>query len=108
MLHDRGVENFGLLTSSSDPAEVLREVDRYYGQHEPVLDNPDVWEAVRSTLWGRLDFQNLSVEILAYIYEYTLVSEPLRSELGIHGTPSSIARYIVATFPSTRSPKSGG
>ncbi len=105
VLHDRDVEDFGLLTSYSNPAEVLLEIDRYYGQHEPVLNNPDVWEAVRSTLWSRLDFQNLSVEILAYIYEYTLVSEPIRSELGIHGTPSSMARYIVRNLPIDEIPQ---
>lgn len=99
VLHDRDVDVFSSMTSSTPPSEVLREVQRYYDQHEQVFDDPDVWEAVHSTLWGRLSFQNLSVEVLAYIYEYTLVSDPLRQEFGIHGTPSSIARYIVRNLP---------
>ncbi len=37
--------------------------------------------------------------MLAYIYEHTLVTKPLRKKLGIHGTPSSIARYIVRSLP---------
>ena len=84
---------------SSDPAEVLNRVESYYGQSEPVLDDRAVWDAVFPILWSRLNFQNLSVEVLAYIYEHTLVTKPLRKKLGIHGTPSSIARYIVRSLP---------
>ena len=70
-----------------------------------VLPDQRVWEAVQSTLWGRLNFQNLSVEVLAYIYEYTFVTENLRKKFGIHGTPSSIARYIVRNLPFEELPQ---
>jgi len=99
VLHDRGFGEFAGLSGSSDPAEVLNRVESYYGQSEPVLDNRAVWDAVFPILWSRLKFQNLSVEVLAYIYEHTLVTKPLRKKLGIHGTPSSIARYIVRSLP---------
>ena len=46
-----------------------------------------------------LGFQNLSVEVLAYIYENTLVDDLARKRLGIHSTPSSIARYLVNRLP---------
>ncbi len=99
VLHDRGFGEFAALSGSSDPAEVLDRVESYYGQSEPVLDNRAVWDAVFPILWSRLKFQNLSVEVLAYIYEHTLVTKPLRKKLGIHGTPPSIARYIVRSLP---------
>lgn len=99
VLHDRGFGEFAALSGSSDPAEVLRRVESYYGQSEPVLYDRAVWQAVFPILWSRLNFQNLSVEVLAYIYEHTLVTKPLRKKLGIHGTPSSIARYIVRSLP---------
>ena len=99
VLHDRGFGEFAVLSGSSDPAEVLRRVESYYGQSDPVLDDRAVWETVFPILWSRLNFQNLSVEVLAYIYEHTLVTKPLRKKLGIHGTPSSIARYIVRSLP---------
>jgi len=99
VLHDRGFGEFAALSGSSDPSEVLNRVKSYYGQSEPVLDNRAVWDAVFPILWSRLKFQNLSVEVLAYIYEHTLVTKPLRKKLGIHGTPSSIARYIVRSLP---------
>ena len=99
ILHDRGFEEFATLSGSSDPAQVLSRVGSYYGQSEPVLDNRAVWDAVFPILWSTLNLQYLSVEVLAYIYEHTLVTMPLRQKLGIHGTPSSIARYIVRTLP---------
>ncbi len=99
VLHDRGFDEFASLSGSSDPADILRRVEAYYGQSEPVLDDRAVWDAVFPIIWSRLNFQNISVEVLAYIYEHTLVTKPLRKKLGIHGTPSSIARYIVRSLP---------
>ena len=99
ILHDRGFGEFAALSASSDPGDALSRVESYYGQSEPVLDDRAVWDAIFPILWNRLTFQNLSVEVLAYIYEHTLVTKPLRKKLGIHGTPSSIARYIVRSLP---------
>ena len=102
VLHDRGLGEFATLSASSDPGDVLSRVESYYGQSEPVLSDRAMWDAVFSVLWSGLSFQNLSVEVLAYVYEHTLVTKPLRKKLGIHGTPSSIARYIVNSLPIER------
>jgi hypothetical protein len=99
ILHDRGVSGFGDLAATTPASDVLARVETYYGKDAGVLPDYRMWEAVQSTLWGRLNFQNLSVEVLAYIYEYTFGSEDLRKKFGIHGTPSSIARYIVRNLP---------
>jgi hypothetical protein len=50
-------------------------------------------------MWESIGFENLSVEVLAYVWEKTLVSRDLRKKLGIHATPPSIARYIVHRLP---------
>jgi hypothetical protein len=40
-----------------------------------------------------------SVEVLAYIYEHTLVDKAVRKEMSIYSTPHSLARYIVHRLP---------
>ena len=46
------------------------------------------------------------MEVLAYIYEHTLVDEATRKEMSIHSTPHSIARYIVHRLPFESIPES--
>jgi len=95
VLHDRKEKGF---ESSWDPASMLNKVGQFYPKKEILLEDLDVVDTVGSSL-SKIDFRNLSVEVLAYIYEKTLVDEDTREELGIHSTPSSIARYIVHHLP---------
>jgi len=95
VLHDRKEKGF---ESSWDPTSMLNKVGQFYPKKEILLEDLDVVETVGSSL-SKIDFRNLSVEVLAYIYEKTLVDEDTREELGIHSTPSSIARYIVHQLP---------
>lgn len=98
VLHDRGVREFASI-SVEEMDRVLERVAGYYGESQPTVDHRETKEAIASILWNRLDFTNLSVEVLAYIYENTLVSEFSREKLGTHSTPSSVARYIVRRLP---------
>lgn len=98
ILHDRGVHGFASL-SMGEIDTVLERVAKHYGDLPPAVDDPDAKEAVASRLWQGVSLQNLSVEVLAYIYENTLVDQLSRKELGTHSTPSSIARYIVHRLP---------
>lgn len=95
VLHDRKEKGFD---KSWDPASMLNKVGQFYSKKEILLEDLDVVETVGTSL-SKIDFRNLSVEVLAYIYEKTLVDEDTREELGIHSTPSSIARYIVHHLP---------
>ena len=95
VLHDRKEKGFD---KSWDPASMLNKVGNFYSKKEILLEDLDVVKTVGSSL-SKIDFRNLSVEVLAYIYEKTLVGEDTREELGIHSTPSSIARYIVHHLP---------
>ncbi|MCK4829086.1 hypothetical protein KA005_75885, partial [bacterium] len=88
VLHDRKEKGF---ESSWDPASMLNKVGQFYPKKEILLEDLDVVETVGSSL-SKIDFRNLSVEVLAYIYEKTLVDEDTREELGIHSTPFTIAR----------------
>lgn len=99
VLHDRGVSPFRTFSDFSDARKVLSEVDRYYGEQRPVLQDAETQKVVATNLWSRVDFRNLSVEVLAYIYEYTLVDAASRKEMSIHSTPHNIARYIVHRLP---------
>src|SRR5262249_24301807 len=99
ILHDREVEGFADLEPDVGAAKVLQMVSKFYSQKEPILEGQRTQQAALDHLWGRVGFQNLSVEVLAYIYENTLVSKSVRQRLGTHSTPSSIARYIVHQLP---------
>lgn len=89
--------------SSPDAQSIIDKVQKFYGLHETrtarIIDEPNT----RQTAWDRLrkafNFQNLSVEDLAFIYENTLVREETRKEFGIHSTPSAIAELMVDRLP---------
>jgi hypothetical protein len=98
VLHDRQVPGFKSLPLA-EADSVLERVATYYGDAQPVAADRRTKDAVAATLWRRFDFANLSVEVLAHIYENTLVDALTRKKLGIHSTPPSIARYIVHRLP---------
>ena len=101
VLHDRGVPPFRDFSDFSDASAVLKEVGRYYEEsaQRPILQDAETQEVVAANMWSRVDFRNLSVEVLAYIYEHTLVDKTVRKEMSIHSTPHRIARYIVHRLP---------
>ena len=100
VLHDRRHAPFGSLSDFSKTDDVLRMVGRYYGETNlPLPDDLTTRQVVARGLWNRLDFRNLSVEVLAYIYENTLVDKQSRKELATHSTPHNVARYIVHHLP---------
>lgn len=82
---------------------IIERVQRFYGPFEAeaqnILDEPNTWQVV----WGRFrsafNFQNLSVEDLAFIYENTLIRKETRKQFGTHSTPSIIAELIVDRLP---------
>lgn len=99
VLHDRDVFGFRSLAEPVDPSVILTKVGDYYGEKLPILQDKAAQQAALERLWTGFSFKNLSVEILAYVYENTLVDPSTRKELGIHSTPRSIARYIVNRLP---------
>jgi hypothetical protein len=87
---------------SAHQANVLDAVAEYYGEPPLVPDDAGLQDLIASNIWTQLDFRNLSVEVLAYIYENTFVDDETRQKLGTHGTPHAIARYLVHQVPFER------
>jgi len=106
VLHDRKQLNFDSLSGVSDTGRLLQMVGEIYGgKEQSIIEDPPTQEAVVSKIWTGFDFSNLSVEVLAYIYENTLVDPKTRDRLGIHSTPYNIARYIVHKLPIEQIPR---
>jgi type I restriction-modification system DNA methylase subunit len=88
--------------SSSDVKTVLQAIDAYYYSSsvpEPIIINEEVQQLAWSKLQQSFNFQNLSVESIAYVYENTFVDDDTRKALDIHATPPSIAEFIVHQLP---------
>jgi hypothetical protein len=105
VLHDRAIPGFRSLGTVQDPAAILEQVRKHYGENLPILQDRAAQQAAFERLWTGFSFRNLSVDILAHIYENTLVDPDIRDELGIHSTPRSIARYIVNRLPFENIPR---
>ena len=102
ILHDRGVNHFRRFSASTPRVQILDAVAKHYGEETTVPSHQGLQDLVASSIWTELDFRNLSVEVLAYVYEHTFVADEARKNLGTHGTPPSVARYIVHQLPFER------
>ncbi|MBW2031078.1 MAG: N-6 DNA methylase [Deltaproteobacteria bacterium] len=89
--------------SSPDSRTIIDSVQRFYGLKEispdRIIDEPHTQQAAWDHLRTAFNFQNLSEEDLAFIYENTLVTKEARKEHGIHATPSVVAELIVDRLP---------
>jgi hypothetical protein len=98
ILHDKKVRGFANL-ALDDPAAVLTAVQRHYNASEPVPRLDRAWRTALTDACERIagfgDVRAMSPEALAYVYEHTLVSKPLRTKLGIHATPLYLVDYIL-------------
>jgi hypothetical protein len=97
ILRDKGVPSFKSI-DIEDVQGVFDRVGRHYGQKDRIpLDrrwkNALAYSAKSIAEFAHLG--NLSTEALAYLYENTLISKPVRKELAIHSTPPYLIDYIV-------------
>lgn len=98
VFHDRRVNGFKRL--GSDPDEILAAVAREYGEDAvPNLLNQKAREAAVTCIWDKLDFRNLSVEVLSQMWSSMLLDAETKRRLGIHRTPRTIVNYIVNRIP---------
>lgn len=85
-----------------DPRLAIKEVENYYFQTEipePVLSDFNVQCEIWRNIRNSFHFNNLSVDVLSYVYENTLMTPEFRKATGTHGTPPTIAEYIVRHIP---------
>lgn len=90
------------IASAWDPDKIetiLDTISRYYKL--PALSVPPssneyrVFDSVWQSLRRGINFQNISADDLAFVYENTLVTPDVRKALGTHSTPRQVAEYIV-------------
>ncbi len=94
VFHDRRVHKFGDLGAGSAD-DLLKAVAKEYNESVPTLLNTTARQTAAERIWQRLDFRNLSVEVLSQIWSMTLVDPDTKKRLGIHRTPRTVVRYIV-------------
>jgi len=90
---------------------VLNAISEFYGLDSFALKAGTKDHAVLTAVWNRIkngiNFQNISSEDLAFVYENTLVTPEIRKRLGTHSTPRQIAEYVVQRLGiSDHDPKS--
>jgi N-6 DNA Methylase len=78
---------------------VLAAIAKYY-QLPPLLIQEGtqeyrIFEAVWQHILGGINFQNISSDDLAFVYENTLVTPDVRKRFGTHSTPRQVAEYVV-------------
>ena len=98
ILHDRS-HQLSRAWTSDDIGSVLDAISRYYDL--PLLSprRGSSEHTAFSAAWKRLragiNFQNISADDLAYVYENTLVTPETRKKYGTHSTPWQVVEYIV-------------
>jgi type I restriction-modification system DNA methylase subunit len=89
--------------SSPNPQTIVEGVQKFYGLEEMpsgrLIEEPHTKQVVWDHLRTAFNFQNLSEEDLAFVYENTLVTKEARRKHGIHATPSVVAELIVDRLP---------
>ncbi len=99
VFHDRGVAPFSGFTRTSKPDDVLSSVAKYYDEPVSGLLLKQTRQIVHEQIWTKLDFSNISVDVLAHVWLNTFVTKDVRDKLGIHQTPRSVARYVLERLP---------
>ena len=89
--------------SAGDANTIIDAIQKFYEFTAPetqrILDEPNTQQIVWDRFRAAFNFQNLSVEDLAFIYENTLIRKETRKQYGIHSTPSTVAELIVDRLP---------
>jgi N-6 DNA Methylase len=98
ILADRG-HAVALQWPVDDIGSILARIDRYYGLGGPHLAAQGRTRTVLEAVWrgirSGINFQNISADDLAFVYENTFVTSEVRADLGTHSTPRQMAEYLV-------------
>jgi hypothetical protein len=89
--------------AASDASAIIREIQQFYGfngfDSGRILDEPNTQQIIWDKFRRAFNFQNISVDDLAFIYENTLIQEETRKQFGVHSTPPAIAELMVDRLP---------
>jgi type I restriction-modification system DNA methylase subunit len=85
--------------NAADIKSVLEVISRHYTLVPLPGEQSALQSVVFASSWDRLrngiNFRNISADDLAFVYENTLITAETRRDFGTHGTPRSVAEYIV-------------
>ena len=98
VMHDRGLPAFKGINGLDSPREFLEQVALHYDDPKPIINDIRTQSLVLSKFWRSISFAHLSIDVLAFVWENTLVSDELREEQGIHATPPNVARFVARTL----------
>lgn len=98
VMRDRNHARFRGFRRDSDPDKLFARVAEHYGEAPGVGDRA-TRRLIYESLWSGFSLRNISVDVLAFLYEDFLVTPGLRASHGIHATPPSVARYVVNHLP---------
>lgn len=91
-----------------DVGAVLAGIDRYYGLGGPQLPADGAARLALETVWRGIrrgiNFQNISADDLAFVYENTFVTSEVRADLGTHSTPRQMAEHVVRRLELWKAP----
>lgn len=87
----------------NDARNIINEINNFYNfsdkERQNIIDDPGIQQVIWNKFADSFNFQNLSVDDLAFIYENTFIQKDSRKRLGIHSTPPEIADLIVNRLP---------
>ena len=98
VLQDRG-HQLATTWNPSDISSVLSAISKYYTLDALPGEQTTLQTAVFASSWeclkNGINFRNISADDLAFVYENTLITREIRKSFGTHGTPRTVAEYIV-------------
>ena len=77
-MRDRGLSPFASLDGPSEPQEFLSLVAAHYSDPKPIIRDLGTQRLVLEELWHSMSLAHLSIDVLAYVWENTLVTDDLR------------------------------
>jgi hypothetical protein len=107
VFHDRDVQGFKRFTNNPSADDLLRAVSNQYREKSTGLLTKRAREVASSHIWTKLNFKNVSVDVLSQIWSNTLVDDAVRDKLGIHRTSKSIVDYIINRIAFTQQTSPG-
>jgi type I restriction-modification system DNA methylase subunit len=100
IMEDRKVPGFSIgQNTRPDVDTILNSVASFYHEIPVRYLDKVARKGVCDRIWGTMSLANVSVEVLSYIYENTLIAPLQRQKLGTHSTPYQVARHIVHAIP---------
>ena len=97
--------------AAPDAETIINEIQRFYGldglDSGHILEDSSTQQIVWDKFRNAFNFQNISVDDLAFIYENTLIRKETRRQFGVHSTPQVIAELMVDRLPFESLPEQG-